>query len=200
VFLLAIVLHEVAHGYVAYRLGDDTARLSGRLSLNPLVHLEVLGTLMFIISSWVGFGFGWAKPVPVNPLRLRHFRRDQILVSLAGVTVNLAQAVAWAGLLRLAWHYLPGSNVGAAAVILCDLGIVINLALMIFNLLPIPPLDGWHVLTNSLRIAYTTSVVRFEQMGFMVLFLLLYLHALNPVFNHTVWPLYNLLVPPALAV
>ncbi len=199
-FLLAIVLHEVAHGYVAYRLGDDTAKLAGRLSLNPLVHLEVLGTLMFIISSWVGFGFGWAKPVPVNPLRLRHMRRDDILVSLAGVTVNLAQALAWAGLLRLAYHFLPGSDVGAAAVVFCDLGIVVNLALMIFNLLPVPPLDGWHVLTQTLRIAYTTPVLRFQQMGSMLLFMLLYLRILNPLFDHTLWPLYNLLVPRAMAV
>jgi Zn-dependent protease len=200
VFLLAIVLHEVAHGYVAYRLGDDTAKLAGRLTLNPIAHLDVLGTLMFIVSSLVGFGFGWAKPVPVNPLRLRHFRRGQILVSLAGVTANLAQALAWAGLLRLAYHFAPDSSIGDAAIVFCSFGIIINLILLIFNLLPVPPLDGWRVLTNALRISYTAPILRLESMGFMLLFVLLYLHVLDPVFHVTLWPLYNLLVPRALGM
>ncbi len=194
-FLLAIILHEVAHGYVAYRLGDDTAKLAGRLTLSPIRHLDPLGTIMFVFSSLTGVAFGWAKPVPVNPLRLRHMRRDWILVSLAGVTANLAQAAVWAGLLRLDYAYAPPSPFAAAAAIFCGYGVAINLMLFVFNLIPIPPLDGWRVLTNALRIAYTAPVLRLEQMGFMVLFVVLWFHVLDPVFHVTFWPLYDLFVP-----
>src|SRR5574340_884600 len=89
-FLLAIILHEVAHGYVAYRLGDDTAKRAGRLTMSPLPHIDPMGAIFFVISSLSGMGFGWAKPVPVNPSYLRHPGRDDVLVSLAGPVSNLA--------------------------------------------------------------------------------------------------------------
>ena len=197
-FLLAIILHEVAHGYVAYRCGDDTAKLAGRLTLSPLPHLELVGTLMFIISSLAGFGFGWAKPVPINPNRFRHFRRDHILVSLAGVATNLAQAIVWSLLLRLALRFGPPSTFTDAFVMFCDYATFINIVLLVFNLLPIPPLDGWHVFTQTLRIAYTSSVMRFEQSGFILLFVLMYLGIFRPVLTYVIRPIYDLLLPPSL--
>ncbi|MCJ7750179.1 MAG: site-2 protease family protein, partial [Armatimonadetes bacterium] len=100
-FLLGIVLHEVAHGYVAYRLGDDTAKRAGRLTLSPIAHIDPVGAIFFILSSLAGFGFGWAKPVPVAVERLRNPRRDEVLVTLAGPAANLLQALAWALVLRL---------------------------------------------------------------------------------------------------
>jgi Zn-dependent protease len=163
-FLLAITLHEVAHAWVAYKCGDDTAKLLGRFSLSPIAHLDPLGSIMFIVSTRFGIGFGWAKPVPVNPLRFRNWRRDDILVSLAGVTANLLQAIVWAVLLRLSVAFLPGT-LGASVDKLCSIGVRINVVLMMFNLLPIPPLDGSHVALNLLGIRDPMAVARFSMIG-----------------------------------
>jgi len=197
-FLLAIVLHEVAHGYVAYRCGDDTAKLAGRLTLSPLPHFDLLGALMFVVSSWAGFGFGWAKPVPVNPLRFRNFRRDYILVSLAGVATNLGQAVIWSVLLRATLHFAAESSFALAFALFCVRAIQINIVLFVFNLLPIPPLDGWHVLTQVLRIGYSTTVLRLEHSGFFLLFILMYLRVLDPILTWVILPLYRVFLPASL--
>jgi Zn-dependent protease len=189
-FLLGIVLHEVAHGYVAYRLGDDTAKRAGRLTLSPIAHLDPVGTIFFILSSLAGFGFGWAKPVPVMVERLRNPRRDEVLVTLAGPGANLLQALAWALVLRLV---LPLGS--AALAMICIWGIAINVLLMIFNLLPIPPLDGSHV---ALRLAgYDNPHLadRLAPLGFVVLILLMYTGALGVLIGAVVSPIVGILLP-----
>jgi Zn-dependent protease len=192
VFLLAITLHEVAHAWVAYRCGDDTAKLSGRLSLSPLVHLDPVGSLVFIVSSIAaGVGFGWAKPVPVNPLRFRHWRRDDILVSLAGVTANLLQAIAWSALLRVSEAFLTGS-IGQAAAMLCVIGVVLNVVLMMFNLLPIPPLDGSHIAFNLLGIRDPIAVAQWSRIGMILLILLVWSRLFGVFYNAIVVPIISL--------
>jgi len=192
-FLLGIVLHEVAHGYVAYRLGDDTAKRAGRLTLSPIAHLDPVGAIFFILSSLAGFGFGWAKPVPVAVERLRNPRRDEVLVTLAGPGANLLQALAWALVLRLV---LPLGS--APLAMICIWGIAINVLLMIFNLLPIPPLDGSHV---ALRLAgYDNPHLadRLAPLGFVVLILLMYTGLFNVLIRAVVSPIVAILLPSGL--
>jgi Zn-dependent protease len=187
-FLLAITLHEFAHGYVAYRFGDDTAKRAGRLTLSPLAHLDPLGTIMFLVSAWSGLGFGWAKPVPVNPAYLRNPRRDDVFVSLAGVTANLLQAVAWALLLRLAVWAAPGS-LREALVIFCWYGVGLNLAFLVFNLLPIPPLDGSRVFARLLGIRDPYAVDRMAPLGFVLLVVFVRTPAFDWVIRAVLLPL-----------
>jgi len=192
VFLLAITLHEVAHAWVAYKCGDDTAKLAGRLTLSPIAHLDPVGSLLFIISNFMmGIGFGWAKPVPVNPLRFRHWRRDDILVSLAGVAANLLQAIAWAILLRLTEAYLTGTF-GRSVATLCLFGVAINVLLMMFNLLPIPPLDGSHIAFNLLGVRDPIAIARWSRIGMLALFLFVSTGLFGSFFGAVVEPVIRL--------
>lgn len=168
--LLAVTLHEVAHGWVADRLGDPTARLAGRLTLNPLPHIDPIGALAFVLA-----GFGWAKPVPVDPRNLRHPIRDMALVGAAGPLSNFL--VAFIGLL-LARALLP--HLGAVPFLAEPVtGILrwiylFNLALGIFNLIPLPPLDGGHFLPYLLPRGSWRWLYRLEQYGPMLLLLLVF--------------------------
>jgi Zn-dependent protease len=143
--LLAVDIHECAHAWAANELGDPTARYQGRLSLNPLVHLDPMGTLMMLFSLFGGIGIGWGKPVPVNPWNLRHGRVGHGLVALAGPGSNLIAAAALALPLHLGW-----SGVGVVGYYLWTILIGVNVSLALFNLLPIPPLDGASVLVGIL--------------------------------------------------
>jgi len=183
VFLLAIVLHELGHGYVAYRLGDDTAKRAGRLTLTPISHLDPVGAVFFVVSNFYGVGFGWAKPVPVAVERLRRPGRDWVLVTLAGPGANMLQAVVWAGLFRLVVSpmvagSLSGSLVEALAVF-CFYGVAVNVLLLVFNLLPIPPLDGSHVAARLLGVRDPYLIGRLAPIGFLVLFLVV----MSPAFG-----------------
>ena len=151
--LLAVMLHEVSHGYIAERFGDPTARLLGRLTLNPFKHIDPIGTIAVFI-----FGFGWARPVPVNPGNFRHPKRDMIWVAVAGPVTNLLLAIASAFLLRCL-GYIDQSFVGAADMyskfstpvkMMLGFSLYINTLLGVFNLIPLPPLDGGRVLTRIL--------------------------------------------------
>ncbi len=161
--LFAVTCHEVAHGWVADRLGDPTARLAGRLTLNPLPHIDPIGALMFVIAR-----FGWAKPVPVNPLNLPHPVRDMIWVAAAGPAANLV--VAAASLVVAAWV----GQLGVPAVStplreLFRLSFVINVNLAAFNLIPIPPLDGSQILKGLLPRRERLAWQRLEPYGFLIL-------------------------------
>jgi Zn-dependent protease len=177
---------------VAYRCGDDTAKLSGRVTLSPLAHLDPLGTLMFIFSSLSGIGFGWAKPVPVNPLRFRNWRRDDILVSLAGVAMNLVQALVWTALFHASKNI--AGTLGESLTIFCFIGIVMNISLMIFNLLPIPPLDGSHIAFNLLGIRDPVKVYQWSRLGSLLLFLFVSSGFFSTVFRFAVEPILRLLI------
>jgi Zn-dependent protease len=167
VLLLALTLHEFGHAWTAVHFGDPTPRLAGRLTLDPLKHLDPLGTVFMFVAH-----FGWAKPVPVNPANFTHPRAD-LWVSLAGIIANLVQAVLYAGVWHILAYAFP-TTLGLGVSRFLVLGIMVNLSLALFNLLPIFPLDGSHVVKNLLprRQAYRFSVLN-ERYGAMVLFSLL---------------------------
>jgi|SRR3989344_3502447 len=150
VLIMSVVVHEVSHGYAASLLGDQTARFAGRLTLNPIKHLDPIGSVVVplaLIVLHAGFVFGWAKPVPVNPYNLRHRRWGELIVAAAGPLSNIVLAVIFGILIRvsLIYGFLPDSFITIATVI-----VLINLVLAIFNLVPIPPLDGSKVLFSLL--------------------------------------------------
>jgi Zn-dependent protease len=175
----AVILHEVGHGVVAYRCGDATAAEKGRLTLNPLRHVDPLGTIivpgLLLASAWaVGAQpmlFGWAKPVPVDPRRMRHPRRDMALVAMAGPAVNLVLATLGALLLR-ASIAIPGLS-GDLLQVVAGTAIVTNCVLAVLNLLPILPLDGGRVLASLLPIDLARSYARMERYGLLIVLLLL---------------------------
>jgi len=191
--LFAITLHEAAHGYAALLCGDKTAQFSGRLSLNPMNHLDLLGTLVIPIATLLlgGILFGWAKPVPFNPRNFKNPKRDTLFVALAGSFANLLMAFAWAGLARVALSF-DTNHTGAplALSLMGHFGISINLFIMLFNLLPIPPLDGSTVLYTLLppRLAY--SYQKIAPYGFFILLALVFVGGLNALIG----PPYNLLL------
>ncbi|MDP6624352.1 MAG: site-2 protease family protein [Alphaproteobacteria bacterium] len=167
--VIAIVFHEVAHGYVAWRLGDDTAHRQGRITLNPLRHIDPFGTIILplILALSVGFPFGYAKPVPVNPGRLRHPRRDMVLVAAAGPATNVVLAIA-ASLLLHGVNLLPPAAALWLGQNLLN-AIPVNLILAIFNMLPLPPLDGGRVAVGLLPDALAYRLARLERFGFLIL-------------------------------
>lgn len=141
--LLAISIHEFSHGYAAVKLGDDTPKLQGRLTLNPLKHLDPLGFLCLFLV-----GFGWAKPVMINSRNFKNPRRDDLLVSLAGPLSNFIMAFIFAGLMKLVDMFLPDTSLKQIVLAVFNGTVLINIVLMVFNLIPIPPLDGHHILGN----------------------------------------------------
>ena len=181
--LYSIIIHELAHGWVAYFMGDSTAKYQGRLTLNPLKHLDPVGTAMLFI-----FGFGWARPVPVNFQNLRRARLGLILVASAGIIANMIFAFLAVLLLRL----LSPSPSGSTGLFLYYLA-QINIMLASFNLIPIPPLDGSKILMGfmSERLQYAFS--RLEPFGFFIIIGLLYLGALNPVIQFFRWSILALI-------
>lgn len=172
--LFAITLHEVAHGWAAKKLGDRTAEQMGRLSLNPLHHVDPIGTLLVpgVLMALGGFIFGWAKPVPVNFGRLRKPRRDMALVAVAGPAANLLMAILWALIVRFA-HVVNIEFITVPLGLMGVAGIVINLVLMLLNLLPIPPLDGGRIALGLLPPRLSYKFGKIEPYGFFILLLLI---------------------------
>jgi Zn-dependent protease len=171
--MLGITLHEVSHGWVASKLGDTTAKMMGRLTLNPLKHIDPVGTILIpgaLLLLQSGFIFGYAKPVPINWRNLRQPKRDMAIVAAAGPLANLLMAMVWALLVRAGPLF---GDAGIALVYMGVAGIFINTVLMVLNLLPLPPLDGGRVMTSLLPgpLAYRFS--RIEPFGFMILIALL---------------------------
>lgn len=194
VLLVAIVAHELAHAWVARREGDPTAEREGRITLNPLAHLEWMGSVIVPTALWFlsggSFVFGWAKPVPVDPRNYRHGKWSDIRVSLAGIAVNLLLAVAFLLVAAAALAARTALPAGAAALELLGemalFGIFFNLLLAVFNLIPIPPLDGSHVLFHLLPAEWKAPYQRFGRAGIGVLMLLLF--AVPGAFDVLLWP------------
>jgi Zn-dependent protease len=180
--LFAITLHEVAHGWMARRLGDPTAMMLGRLTVNPIKHIDPIGTvavpLLLLLTS--GFVFGWAKPVPVTQENLRNPQRDMAWVAAAGPGANLVMALFWALVLKIGLviaDAIPGFV--QPLLLMSQYGIFINLVLMVLNLLPVPPLDGSRVVTAFLRGPWAYQYSRLESYGLIILLLLLVTGALG---------------------
>ena len=182
--LFAVTLHEVAHGWAARALGDTTAAMMGRLSLNPLKHVDPVGTiivpLVFMLMPG-NFLFGWAKPVPVSMKNLKNPRRDMALVAAAGPLANLAMALAWGLLFKLALAQGAEEGVWLGVRAMAIAGITINLVLMALNLLPIPPLDGAKVLSGVLSPALSSQFSRIEPYGLFIIVGLMVTGLLGPL-------------------
>jgi Zn-dependent protease len=174
--IFAVTVHETAHGWVADKLGDPTARDMGRITLNPLPHIDPIGTLLVptLMLTFTGFLIGWAKPVPVRADRLRSPRRDMALVAAAGPGVNLIMAFAWSLVLLLAHSLVHTVHVVAIPLMLMAVaGVFVNIVLMAINLLPIPPLDGGRVLNGLLPDPLSRIYLKLEPYGLFILIALL---------------------------
>jgi Zn-dependent protease len=180
--IFAITLHEAAHGYVARHFGDKTAFMLGRISLNPLRHIDLVGTivvpLLILVTSKLfgsaGILFGWAKPVPVNFHALRHPKRDMLWVAAAGPAANLVMALGWALVLKAAMM-LPKGDFSLPLSLMAEAGITINIVLMVLNLLPILPLDGGRIAVSLLPDRLALGYARLEPFGFPILLALIFI-------------------------
>lgn len=182
--MMAVIVHEVSHGWVALRLGDTTSLDAGRLSLNPLKHIDPLGTILLpFLLIWVKspFLFGWAKPVPINVLNLRHPKQDMFWVGIAGPVANFTLAAGVAFLLKIL-----GPGAPPLLIALANYLILVNLVLGTFNLIPIPPLDGSRVLTALLPVRFAQWLYRMERWGILLVVLLLSLGWIHRVLGPVV--------------
>ena len=194
-FLLAITCHEAAHGYVAYLLGDPTAKQAGRLTLNPLKHLDPMGTLALVLTRMIG----WAKPVPVNPMYFKNPQRDMMFVAIAGPAANMALAIMFALILNtilrldISGYSELTLRVLEPTAIISKAGVIINLALCFFNLLPIPPLDGSKIIAGFMprETAYRFMSFRY---GFIIVIVLAMLGLLGKIISPAMSYFYNLLI------
>lgn len=187
--LFAIVIHEVAHGWVANYLGDPTARMLGRLSINPFKHVDLIGTVIVpvLMLSLGGFLFGWAKPVPIDSRNFRNPARDMIWVALAGPVSNLIMALLWMVLLKVNLAFFAAEQYFYVPLrYMAEMGVQINIVLMVLNILPIPPLDGAKVLIGLLPNSAARKLSRLEPYGFFIVLALVYFGIfsmlLQPVF------------------
>jgi Zn-dependent protease len=203
--IVAVILHEVAHGYVAFKMGDPTARLAGRLTLNPIKHLDLFGSFLLpVILKLSGSPviFGYAKPVPVNFANFRNFRKGTIWVASAGVLTNMILAVISAALFQMlaaTETSLAQSQPGLLAGLLIQLliySVIINCVLALFNLIPIPPLDGSRIVAMLLPAALRTQYLRLERFGMIIIFVLLVTGPLGRLMAFFLKPVLNFLLGP----
>ena len=184
--LFAITLHEVGHGWAAKQFGDRTAEIKGRLTLNPIAHMDPIGTVLLpgLLLYLGGLVFGWAKPVPINPMNLRNPKRDMFFVAIAGPAANLLMTCFWSIFFTVN-VFLFGEQyyLYPYLVLMAQTGVFINLVLMVFNLLPIPPLDGGRVLRSVVNEKIGRTIDLIEPYGFFIVVGLLFLGALQPIFK-----------------
>lgn len=194
--IFAITVHEVAHGWVAKKYGDNTAYMLGRLTLNPIKHIDPLGTIIIpglLLLTGTGFIFGWAKPVPVDARNFKKPLHDMAIVALAGPISNILMAIGWALLARIGVTIGTGAeNVSLPLIYTGIAGISINLVLALINLLPIPPLDGSRVLTGMLPSRLAWQYNQLERYGFIILLVLLYTKILNAILEYPMYFAQNL--------
>ncbi len=184
VLLISVIVHEIAHGYTALRLGDPTAKQAGRLTANPIPHIDLVGSILVPLISVIVAGrvfIAWAKPVPVNPANFKNFRRDDILVSVVGPASNLALAFVFSVITGIVLMVTPGDPSGATEFFVRIMlnGIYLNVILAVFNMLPVPPLDGSHVLASLLPQQLGDNYRRIGFLGIFIVLLLLN----NPTFR-----------------
>jgi len=201
--MVAVILHEVAHGWVAYRWGDPTAKLAGRLTLNPIPHIDPVGTLllpgMFLILG-SPIIFGWAKPVPINPTNFRDLRMGTFFTSIAGVAMNLSLAVVFGILYRAVSNLSEvvdpflAQSVMYPLLIFCAKSVLINLVLAFFNAVPIPPLDGSKAVMSLLSFRYWEIFYRYEVYGFLLITLLLFTGILGRIIYPPIVFFYRLIL------
>ncbi len=205
--MIAVILHEVAHGWVAYKMGDPTAKLAGRITLNPIPHIDPLGTiilpgLFILINSPILFG--WAKPVPINPLNFKDLRKGTFLVSIAGVVTNILLAIMFGMLYRIITGMIYSADVNIAhsllipLAIFCAKSVLINLILALFNIIPIPPLDGSRALMSFLSLKYWEAFYRMEMYGFLIISILLFTGILGKIIYPPLVFLYDLILGKSL--
>ncbi len=194
--LIAVILHEMAHGWVAYKLGDPTAKKLGRLSLNPVKHLDPVGSFLLpgmLIMSGSGVVFGWAKPVPVQPRYFKNQSQGMMWVAIAGPLTNIA--IAWVAALILTMAGPQYGPMGAYVTYFLSMNILINVVLAIFNCMPIPPLDGSRVLAYLMPINGKRMLDKIEPYGFLIVFLFLYIGVFDLVIRVFVPPILKFLLP-----
>jgi len=190
-FVISITIHEFAHAYMATRLGDPTPREQGRVTLNPMTHLDPIGFLFLVFVALTGFGIGWGKPVQFNPYRMRWGKHGVALVAAAGPISNVILALVLAVPQRVfatGFHTLPSS-----AQTFVDILVKLNIALAAFNLIPLPPLDGLKILTGILPDFWYPILARLDQYGFVILFLVIFFQPLRPVLFNISAPVYETL-------
>ncbi|RKY29350.1 MAG: site-2 protease family protein [Planctomycetota bacterium] len=180
VILIALTVHEFSHAYAAFRCGDDTAKRMGRLTLNPLAHLDPLGTICLLFAP-----IGWAKPVPINPYYFRNPRRDEIIVSAAGPASNFAMAVIAAVMFKVSWDILH-VNGNSLLFLFLFYAVLINIVLGLFNLLPIFPLDGSHILKNILPWHMAEKMEQFRQYGMFIIIGIVILGNVTGLFRYLI--------------
>lgn len=197
-YVLGLTIHEFAHAWAGWRLGDDTPRRLGRLTLDPMAHLDPFGVLFFIVAAFSGYGIGWAKPVPINPRNMGNPRRDSMLVAIAGPISNLLQVPIWLlalyffGVASRANHWeintFGGTDIYSMLATVLMWGVILNISLAAFNMVPLPPLDGHWVLEYFGGPPVTAFYDVIRPYSFMILILLL---NFTPIFHILLGPIYS---------
>lgn len=192
--LFAITVHEASHGYAARHFGDRTAEMLGRLTLNPIKHIDPLGTVVIplvLLLSGSGFIFGWAKPVPISPRNFKNPGKDMAIVAAAGPASNVLMALFWAIVMRVSAGLMPDlGNAGQALFLMAQFGVIINALLAVLNMLPIPPLDGGRVAVGLLPARASYSLSQVEPYGLWILVALMFTGMLSPIIG----PFINIIV------
>ena len=190
--IIGLTFHEAGHAYVSHWLGDPTPKSQGRLSLNPLAHMDPLGFLFLLIA-----GFGWGKPVEINPYFYKNKRRDEFLVSIAGVTVNLIIAIIFSFIVKALageYDYTTGKTALYYIAMICTYVVFINLVLMVFNLIPCPPLDGWGIVTQIFDLRKYSWWYPLYRRGSLILMALIIFNVTDMILSPIVTKLYQLLL------